>query len=188
MRMRQAKFLRLFVHQLDEAFLGPADRLGQHDRRVVAGLDDDAADQVLDLYLDCRPARTSSSPACARLFPSPAVRHPVSGGPASAGRRRCTSSSAWSSTTAASRRRPASPAVSRRCRSPCRRPSAPRYRLRQAGWRPDCRWARSSFDFLPDLAAGSILLLCQRGPRPHAQGGGSQQAKTAGEHRNLTSC
>ncbi len=39
------------VHQFDELLFRAANRLGQHDAGVVAGMDDDAADQVLDLDL-----------------------------------------------------------------------------------------------------------------------------------------
>jgi hypothetical protein len=46
----QAQRLGTLVHQLDEGLLRAGDALGQHEAGVVAGLDDDAPDQVLDLH------------------------------------------------------------------------------------------------------------------------------------------
>ena len=51
MRMRHAEFGGALVHQRGEIVLGAGESLGQRDRRVVAGLDDEAAEQVLDAHL-----------------------------------------------------------------------------------------------------------------------------------------
>jgi hypothetical protein len=51
MRAGHAELGRVFVHQVRERVLGTGDVFGQRDRRVVAGLDDHAVEQVLERHL-----------------------------------------------------------------------------------------------------------------------------------------
>ena len=51
MRMRHAELGRALVHQRGEILLRAADALGERDRRVVARLDDQALQEVVDAHL-----------------------------------------------------------------------------------------------------------------------------------------
>ncbi len=91
------------VQHLGEAFLAARDRLGQHDAGVVAGLDDDAARQILHRDAAAEFEEHARSAHADRRVRSPAVPGPAAVGRRGSARRRRTSSSASTSRPAASR-------------------------------------------------------------------------------------
>ena len=47
-QMVEAELVRALVHHRDEIRFRPGDSLGEHDGRIIAGIDDEPADQVFD--------------------------------------------------------------------------------------------------------------------------------------------